>query len=89
MVNPLKCWQNQSRLEALIFHELGHCILGREYDPNLLPKGDRKSVMYPDDTTVYSTCVYAIGGTCDKSNLRTYYVNELFNPYEPVRDWGW
>src|SRR6476661_4778499 len=27
-VNGHVCWQNNTQLETLIFHELGHCILG-------------------------------------------------------------
>src|SRR5204863_130538 len=47
----LKCWQNDIQLEALIFHELGHCILGRDHDMSLLPKGYPKSMMYPANIT--------------------------------------
>src|SRR6185503_9958619 len=43
------CWQNEVQLEALIFHELGHCILGRQHDNSLMPKGDPKTIMYPDN----------------------------------------
>src|SRR5450432_348545 len=32
-INPnVQCWQNDEELEALIFHELGHCFLGRKHD---------------------------------------------------------
>lgn len=87
-VNAQKCWQNDTQLETLIFHELGHCILGRNHDMSLLPKGDPKSIMYPDNIELYSPCVYAIGGPCDFLYRRSYYVDELFNPTTPVPDWG-
>jgi len=87
-VNAQKCWQNDIQLETLIFHELGHCILGRNHDMNLLPKGDPKSIMYPDNIELYSPCVYAINGTCDNLYRRSYYIDELFTPSTPVPDWG-
>lgn len=87
-VNAQKCWQNDVQLETLIFHELGHCILGRTHDGSQLPKGDPKSIMYPDNIELYSPCVYAINGTCDYLYRRPYYIDELFNPSTPVPDWG-
>jgi len=84
----LKCWQNDTQLETLIFHELGHCILGREHAVSLLPKGDPKTIMYPGDITLYSPCVYALGDSCNKVYRRAYYIDELFDPSTPVPDWG-
>jgi hypothetical protein len=84
----VKCWQNDEQLEALIFHEMGHCILGRDHDISLLPKGYPKSMMYPDDITLYSPCVYVIGDSCNKLYRRSYYIDELFNPSTPVPGWG-
>ena len=88
LLNPQMCWQNDVQLEALIFHELGHCILGRQHDNSLMPKGDPKSLMYPDDITLYSPCVYSIGNPCDLTYRRAYYIDELFNPGTPVPDWA-
>lgn len=88
LVNPQICWQNDAQLEALIFHELGHCILGRQHDNSLMPKGDPKTLMYSDDITLYSPCVYSIGNPCDLSYRRPYYIDELFNPSTPVPDWA-
>jgi len=87
-VNGHACWQNNAQLETLIFHELGHCILGRDHDMSLLPKGDAKSIMYTGDLTMYSPCVYALGDSCNKLYRRTYYIDELFNPSTPVPPWG-
>lgn len=88
LVNPQVCWQNFIQLETLIFHELGHCILGRQHDNSRMPKGDAKTIMYPDDITLYSPCVYNVGNPCDLTYRRPYYVDELFNPSTPVPDWA-
>ena len=82
------CWQNEVQLEALIFHELGHCILGRQHDNSLMPKGDPKTIMYPDNIALYSPCFYNLGNPCDLSYRRPYYIDELFNPLTPVPDWA-
>lgn len=87
LFNIHKCWQNSDQLECLIFHELGHCILGREHDSSLMPKGDAKTIMYPDDIALYSSCVYNVGSACDFLYRRPYYIDELFNPSTPVPDW--
>ena len=88
LINPQACWQNLIQLETLIFHELGHCILGRQHDTSLMPKGDAKTIMYPDDITLYSPCVYNVGNPCDLTYRRPYYVDELFNPSTPAPDWA-
>lgn len=82
------CWQNDAQLEALIFHELGHCVLGRVHDNTLMPKGDPKTLMYPDDIGLYSPCFYSFGNPCDLSYRRPYYIDELFNPSTPIPDWA-
>ena len=66
-INPnITCWQNNVQLETLIFHELGHCFLGRGHGNTLLPNGNPKSIMIKDDLTIYSTCIYSLGDSCDK-----------------------
>ena len=89
-INPnLKCWFTDEEHEALIFHELGHCILGRIHDNGLLPNGDLKSLMNETDLSVYSSCIYPIdNGPCDDSFKRPYYLDELFEEGTPVPDWG-
>ncbi|MEP7320203.1 MAG: hypothetical protein ABI921_15710 [Panacibacter sp.] len=88
-INPrIKCWQNSLQLETLIFHEMGHCMLGREHDTNLMPRGYAKSIMYPNDITLYSPCVYPIGDSCNQLYRRAYYVDELFDTSTPLPDWG-
>jgi hypothetical protein len=88
LVNPQVCWQNDTQLETLIFHELGHCILGRQHDTSRMPKGDAKTIMFPDDITLYSPCVYNLGNPCDLIYRRPYYVDELFYASTPVPDWA-
>lgn len=87
-INPQTCWLNDIQLETLIFHELGHCMLGRNHDASLLPKGDPKTIMCPDNITLYSPCIYAVADSCNKLYRRTYYLDELFDPLVPVPDWG-
>ena len=86
-INP--CWFNDRQLETLIFHELGHCLLGRVHVSDTLPNGDPKSIMTPHDISLYSPCLYAIGNqTCDMTFKRTYYLDELFNPGTAPPNWS-
>ena len=79
---------NEQR-EALVFHELGHCILGREHDFDLLPNGDPKSLMAPGNIDLYAPCVYKIGEeNCDFTFKRGYYLDELFDETTPVPEWA-
>ena len=88
-LNPnITCWQNSRQLETLIFHEMGHCILGREHDKSLLPNGDAKSIMYPDNLALYAPCAYPINDSCNQLYKRVYYLDELFDPATPVPDWA-
>ena len=89
-INPnIKCWFTDEEHETLIFHELGHCILGRLHDNDLLPNGDLKSLMNANDLSVYSSCIYPVdNGPCDDSFKRPYYMDELFDEGTPVPDWG-
>jgi hypothetical protein len=85
----LTCWTNDQELEALIFHELGHCFLGRQHLTDTLPNGDPKSIMAPDNNFLYSPCEYVIDNSpCNKLFKRDYYVDELFDPATPVPDWA-
>jgi len=75
-------WKNNiySR-EALVFHELGHCILDRRgHISDLLPNGNFASIMRPKGEQLY-------GGTINTFK-REYYLDELFDPNTPVPDWA-
>jgi hypothetical protein len=87
------CWNDapSQNKEALVFHELGHCILGRlDHRNDLLPNKAPASIMTSTLSGQYEPCQYAIGGTndCNKTSRRKYYIDELFNPKTPVPDWA-
>ena len=90
LINPDKWWLNDFAKEALIFHELGHCILGRDHDNSLLPNGDPKSMMVENNILVYSPCIYAIGGNndCNFTFKRDYYISELFDENTVIPEWA-
>ena len=89
-INPnIKCWFTDEEHETLIFHELGHCLLGRAHDDSLLPNGDLRSLMNANDLSVYSSCIYPVDNEpCDQTFKRPYYMDELFNEETGVPDWG-
>ncbi len=78
--------------EELVFHELGHCLLGRTaHRTSRLPNGEYASVMNGKESGLYSSCVYDIGGAnngCDDRYKRTYYLDELFDENTPAPDWA-
>jgi hypothetical protein len=89
-INPDQCWLNDYAKEALIFHELGHCILGRDHDNTLLPNGDPKSMMVENNINVYAPCIYALDGdnSCNFIFKRDYYISELFDDDMAIPDWA-
>lgn len=90
-INQRYCWINQEQKEGLIFHEFGHCILGRLHTSELLPNGDFKSLMAPNEFRVYSPCVYLFDNSPDVCNnvfKRDYYIDELFDATTPAPDWS-
>ncbi len=91
--NDPYCWQELTPedREELVFHELGHCVLGRTAHRNdRLPNGDYASLMNARGTGLYTRCVYDIGGgnDCDRRYRRGYYLDELFNENTPPPDWA-
>jgi predicted DNA binding CopG/RHH family protein len=76
------CWSDLSDAskEILIFHELGHGLLGRSHDDTLLPSGLRKTLMYPT-TQFYMYTEFTPA-------LRSYYLDELFNVNTPTPSFG-
>ncbi len=71
--------------EALIFHELGHCLLGLDHNNCQLPDGSSKSIM----------C--GINGHCSEANYcfpiyggmkRDYYLDQLFDENTPIPEWS-
>lgn len=76
-------WGNLTELtrQYLIFHEMGHCILDRLHDNEVLPNGECKSLMKGDEE---NECRFNI----DNFNIwRTYYLDELFNSDTALPNW--
>ena len=76
-------WKNASsmRRESLVFHEFGHCHLGREHDCRLVRDNSgrryKKSLMHSEIVN---------GG--NYRSRREYYLQELFNPSGPTPSGG-
>lgn len=89
-INPnIVCWYSDEEQEAFLFHELGHCFLGRLHDNALLPNGDAKSLMTENNLGVYAPCLYPIGDEiCNNTFKRPYYLDELFDETVAVPEWG-
>lgn len=92
IIDNLTCWQQApyENREALVFHELGHCLLGRVHRDDLLPNGIESSIMNSKGNGFYEPCVYDItgNGSCDKTYRRSYYIDELFDEKTIVPVWG-
>lgn len=88
-INPNCTMTYNEQMECLLFHELGHCVLGREHDSDLLPNGDLKSIMTPRNVDLYAPCIYQIGEeNCDFTFKRGYYLDELFDQTTAVPEWA-
>lgn len=92
IIDNLNCWQQApyENREALVFHELAHCLLGRMHRDDFLPKGIEASIMNSKGNGFYEPCIYDITGNnnCDKTGRRSYYIDELFDDKTSVPDWG-
>ncbi|MDH3650503.1 MAG: putative metallopeptidase, partial [Saprospiraceae bacterium] len=69
--------------EGLIFHELGHCELGRGHRNDTLPNGEWASRMRGDPVPEGLSVVINYSGV-----RRDYYINELFNEDTVVPEWS-
>ena len=78
------CWFGVSDhvREALVFHELGHSVLGRVHEDERLPNGSPASIMFPK--TGFGYRLYG-DETLDR---RTYYLDELFDSDTSVPGWA-
>ena len=83
-----ECWEIEpyENKEALIFHELGHCLLNREHLDAFFPSGAPKTIMTTIIEGPYQPCIYVFGDTpedvakCNLTTRRSYYLDELFDP---------
>ncbi|UBM60859.1 hypothetical protein LAG90_09455 [Marinilongibacter aquaticus] len=89
------CWklEPEQNKEALVFHELGHCLLGRKHKDELFPSGAPVSLMISALDGPYQPCEYVIDETkveeCNRTSRRGYYVEELFDPdIEWIPSWA-
>ena len=88
------CWKNISEndKEALVFHELGHCLLNRIAHKNdTFADGSPKSIMVANNTDLYGPCIYAFDENptlCNKTNRRKYYIDELFDEKTAAPSWA-
>ncbi len=57
--------------ESILFHELGHCLLGRDHDDTLIDEGVARSLMKSDAPVGH---VYVAH--------KAHYLHELFHPAE-------
>ncbi len=76
-------WHTLSELtkQYLIFHEMGHCILERPHDNQVLANGECKSLMKGDEE---NECRFNI----DNFNIwREYYLDELFEESTALPPW--
>ena len=70
---------NEHSREALVFHELGHCILDRPHINTRMKNGNYKSIMKASGEPVFA------GFNLFK---RDYYIDELFDSNTPEPDWA-
>lgn len=79
-----KFWDTRSdvTLEAMIFHELGHCILQRAHHNSLLPNDEWNSIMRGDPLPEGRSSSINFSGI-----RRQYYIDELFDVATSEPDW--
>lgn len=72
VLDPLILTYPKEQIEIIVFHELGHCVLGRDHDYEVWEDSTPHSIMYPYvlDVEVYT-------------KFRDIYMNELFLYEEP------
>jgi len=71
---------NERQREMLVFHELGHCVLGRQHKNDKLLLGECASIMKEGGENACVANVFS-------ESWRSYYIDELFNPQVPEPVW--
>jgi len=77
ILNNELCWDSRSEIERenLIFHELGHALLGRDHLNSTFPNGISNSIMCSGSEGFCSN----FGVYYDNEILKDYYLDELFD----------
>lgn len=70
------CWEFATDIEKeiLVFHELGHALLDREHQSSKMQNGRNRSIMFSG-----ATCNVYTSYTDCHTQMRQFYINELFN----------
>lgn len=77
-------WQQlmtETTRKWLVYHELGHCILGRGHDSGIFENGECKSIM--NSYISNSNCVTNFVS----DSWQKYYIEELFTESDQLPDW--
>ena len=79
----LDLWQLMDSIQrqALIFHELAHCVLDKDHDNSILPRGECVSLMVSNVSD--STCFYDFYSR----DWKEYYLDELFGVTDEIPSW--
>ncbi|GEM_PF-201291 len=82
-INPLS-WQNNdpAQNKLTLFHELGHCLLGRDHINDVLPNGEWSSIMRGGQAVPGRSFLTNFSGFRER-----YYIDELFGLIEELPDW--
>lgn len=78
-------WDNvdQSYRESLLFHELGHCRLGREHDNTLVPSNDGDKKLSMMSAVIVNSNEYSANRDAYLTELFTQNVNSLLSAFSP------
>lgn len=79
------CWSelDESGREILVFHELGHALLERQHRNTILGIGRKQSIMFSG-----SNCVIEDSYDLCQTELRSYYLDELFAEPDTLPNWS-
>ncbi len=78
-------WSNGDMIrEEVIFHEFGHCLLGRPHQDDVLPNGDFASIMRTKSPGLYAFYEFL---DVNLSYKRDYYLSELFDEFTDPPCW--
>ena len=82
-INPASWQQNDAAQNRLtIFHELGHCLLGRAHLNGVLPNGEWQSIMRGGEPVSNRSFITNFSGF-----RKEYYLDELFSVNEFLPRW--